>query len=482
MLIPTPHQETAIQQFVNEPTRSNLNGSDVGTGKTLVSTEFIKRLGEKVNLITAPLHTRDGWERHFDLQGLDELRFVHTKNKAGQQALSDLKFGVPGNYFMGRELARLQDWRSVDIDVWCADEVHSMANSASRAFKAHNKDAMPTKHRLFSSATWFGAKFENARTISTLLWPELDGYEEVSDRVPLRWINTWCSKGYTDFWTKDEKLVARIKRTGSGEVVDSVAQGGVEVRWLVRMFQVTGEKVPGAFANALPSYVHIDSDLPPLEPIEIYYDLSPLQRKLYNQMEEESLAWLRDQNPLVVDLDVTRRIRLREISLAEPVLDENGEVQFPDDGKSSLHDVVREMMDDLMGEQILMGTHSAKFAHYLAKRLGVFAWAGKSSEESQEQAKADFLKGDLRAIVGTQAKVGEGVDRLQEAARIMFELSLNDNPVLNKQFRGRLHRTGQHKPVVDYRFIPRNTIDDSNYESHLTRELNMRQSVMGKVA
>jgi hypothetical protein len=366
---------------------------------------------------------------------------------------------------------------------------------------------MPTKHRLLQSATWFGAKFENARTIATLLWPEKDGYGEVADRVPLGWIDYWCSKGFTEFWTKDEKLVSRIKRTGSGEVVDFASkwhvllpsgekkwvqsesallweqsQGALilkeeEARWLVRVFNVTGEKNPGAFAAAMPSYARVESDLPELEPIEIRYELSPTQRKMYRQMEEESLAWLRDQSPLVVDLDVTRRIRLREIALAEPVLDASGEVQFPDDAKSTLADVVREMSDDLMGEQIIMGTHSAKFSRFLAKRLGVFSWDGAAKDEAIEQAKAEFIAGNSQSIVGTQAKLGEGIDGLQ-VARVMFELSLNDNPILNQQFRGRLRRSGQQRKVIDYRFVGVDTIDDDQHESLLTKELNMRRSAM----
>lgn len=471
MLTPTPHQEQIIDGFLNADTTNHLNGSEVGVGKTLVSTEFVRRLDEKVNLVTAPLHTRDGWERHFNLQGLDPLRFANTNTKDGKQVLTDLMFGVPGNYFMGRELARLQDWRKSQIDVWVADECHSMANAKSRAAKAHAQDKMPTKHRLLQSATWFGAKFENARTIATLLWPEKDGYGEVADRVPLGWIDYWCSKGFTEFWTKDEKLVNRIKRTGSGEIVDDK-----QTRWLVRMFNVTGEKNPGAFAAAMPSYARVESDLPELEPIEIRYELSPTQRKMYRQMEEESLAWLRG-NPLAVDLPVTRRIRLREIALAEPMLDASGEVQFPDDAKSTLADVVREMSDDLMDEQILMGTHSAKFSRFLAKRLGIFSWDGSAKDEAIERAKAEFIAGNSQSIVGTQAKLGEGIDGLQ-VARVMFELSLNDNPILNQQFRGRLRRSGQQRKVIDYRFVGNGTIDDDQHESLLTKELNMRRSAM----
>lgn len=482
MLTPTPHQERIISDYLNANTTKHLNGSEVGTGKTLVATEFVRRAGEKVNLVTAPLHTRSGWERHFDLQGMNELRFATTKNKSGQQAISDLMFGVPGNYFMGRELARLQDWSSSHIDTWVADEVHSMANGKSRAFKSHNQEAMPTTHRLFQSATWFGAKFENARTIAQLLWPELDGYGEIADRVAMRWIDHWCSKGFAEFWTKDEKLVARAKRSGSGEVRDSATgSDGEEVRWLLRMFSVTGERNPGSFAAAMPSYARMESDLPELEPIEIRYEMSSVQRKMYKEMEAESLAWLRDQSPLVVELDATRRIRLREIALAEPVLDGAGQIQFPDDAKSALADIVREMSDDLGSEQILMGTHSAKFSKFLGKRLGIFSWAGDSTEEAQEKAKAEFMAGNLRSIVGSQAKLGEGIDGLQ-VARVMFELSLNDNPILNQQFRGRLRRRGQERKIVDYRFVAVGTIDDAQHESLLTKELNMRQSAMKEVA
>lgn len=478
MLTPTAHQEEAIQRIFNEPSRAALNGSQLGTGKTLVATEAIKRLNQDVNLVTGPLHTLDGWERHFNLQNAGELRIAHNKNNTGRAALSDLKFGIPGNYFMGRELARLQDWRNGAPNVWVADESHSMVNGRSTGYKNHKPAVMPVDFRLHQSATWFGAKFENARTVAQLLWPQFDGYNQIADASLTRWRDAWCAKGVNDFWTNDRALMARVKSMNPNNILDTNKnRTGDEVAWLIRVEHVVGEKNPGRFASELPCYIRMESDLPELEPILIHYDLSPTQRKLYRQMEEQSLAWLKE-NPLVAELDIVQRIRLREITLAEPSIDANGQVTFAPDAKSALTDLVLEMEQDLIGEQILMGSHSAKFARYLAQRMGnrAYAWTRESSETSDAQAKADFLAGKIKHIVSTQAAIGEGTDRLQEVSHVLFELSLSTYPIHNEQFRGRLNRRGQEKKVVPYRFIARNTLEDAQHESALSKELMIRQS------
>lgn len=475
----TPNQEAAVSRMVNEPSRAALNGSSLGVGKSAMGVEVIKRLNLGVNVVTGPLHTLDGWERHFDLLAAGELIHANNKNKAGKLALSDLKFGVPGNYFLGREYARLLDWKSIQVGAWVADESHSMVNGKSKGFERHRQEVMPTEYRLHQSATWFGAKFENARTVAQLLWPELDGFEQPADRSMTRWRDYWCAKGVTDFWTADLSIVARATRMNPDLIIDTrLNRDGKEVAWLIRVEHVTGEASPGKFASELPCYVQMQSDLPELEPIPIYYDLSATQRRMYREMEEQSLAWLKD-NPLVAELPITKRIRLREITLAEPSLSGNDEIFFAPDAKSALFDVSRELESDLLGEQILMGTHSAKFARYYAERMGsrAYAWTGDASEQSRADAKADFIKGSVQHLVATQAAIGEGVDGLQGASHVMFELSLNDNQIMNQQFRGRLNRRGQVKPVVCYRFVARDTLDDPQHESLLKRELGMRQSM-----
>lgn len=445
MLIPTPHQEDAIRRIIGEPTRAALNASDMGTGKTLVAVESIRRLGTSVNLVTAPLHTRRSWAKHFDHQEMSELRVVNNKDKAGRQAFADLRFGVPGNYFMGRELARLQNWSDVDLGTWVSDESHSWSSKTSRGFKSAK--TMNTEFKLAQSATWFGSSFDGAWAPARVLWGDRDGYGEIADRSFYRWMDYWCATEYDPF--------SNMKK------------------------RVTGERIPGRFVSELPCYVNEASDLPDLEPIEIRYRLTARQRKLYQQMEEESIAWLRS-NPMVADLDVTRRIRLREITLAESDIDDNGEVFFPKDAHSSLLDTVREMLGDLGSEQVLMGTHSAKFARWLAARTdSTEAWTGNLKEHERDELKARFLAGTTRSMVATQAAVGEGTDELQYASRVLFDLSRSDWPLMNQQFYGRLNRRGQERSVLLYRFIAEDSIDDPQAETLLRKELAMRES-MGK--
>jgi hypothetical protein len=442
-LVPTPAQGAAIDRIVCESTRSTLVGSALGSGKSLVATESIKRLDLPVNVVTAPLHTRDGWERHFQLQGLDDLRFANNKSKAGRSALSDLRFGIPGNYFMGREYARLLDWSDMRVGAYVSDESHSWCSPKSRGFKAHMK--MRAEFKIAQSATWFGASFESAWSPARFLWPERSAAYDIADISRYRWLDTYCATEYDAFAQNHKRVI--------------------------------GEKNPGEFVSKLPCYIRLESDLPELQPIPIYYDLSPRQRKLYDQMEKDSVAWLRG-NPLVAELPLTQRIRLRELTLAEAVLDDEGSVQFPDDAHSSLLDTVREMLGDLMGEQILMGTHSAKFARFVASKLdSTYGWTGQESETLRAEAKARFVSGTLRNIVATQASIGEGTDSLQLASHVMFELSQADSPIINQQFRGRLHRRGQTKPVICYQLRGRGTLDDPQAETLLQKELRMRASL-----
>lgn len=485
MLTPTPEQEKAIQRIVAEPTRAAIQGSELGVGKTLMAVETIKRLNNNLNLVTAPLHTRDGWERTFDTQSAGELRVV-DKSKAGKLAFSDLMFGVPGNYFVGRELARLQDWTHVPVGTFVADECHSLVNPRSRGFKAYaspgtygkQTQSMSADFRLFQSATWFGASFEGAWAIARLLWPHLNGHGQVADQVQFSWKDFWCAKESKEIWVKDENLVRRLKYSDPTSIIEEQVSKAGGKRWLVRLDNVVGEREPGKFVTDAPCYVKIKNDLPPVEHIEIRYQLSNVQKRLYREMEAQGLAWLRD-NPLAVELPVVQRIRLRDITLAEPILLDDGSVDYAPDSKSALFEVMSDLLGDLIGEQVLMGTHSAKFAKYVANCMGsAFAWAGQVSERELADAKERFVRGALPVIVATQAKIGEGTDGLQHAAHVMFELSLNDNPILNEQFRGRLRRPGQARPVVCYRFVAEGSLDDSQHESLLGKELAMRASVM----
>lgn len=443
-LTPTPEQEAAIQATVNEPTHAALNASDLGVGKSLMAVESSLRMNAKQTLISAPLHTRYGWQDTYLNQGGTDFRWINNANKSGREALQDFEWGRPGAYFIGRELFRLKDWEGMKPDLYIADESHSFSNKKSRAFKTNMR--LKAGYKIAQSATWYGGSWENAWTSARVLWPDRQEPFDIADRSHYRWMERWCKTEYDPFAYNHKRVV--------------------------------GEKNPGEFANALPLYINLRSDQIEPQVIPIYIDLSPRQRKLYDQMEKDALSWLRS-NPLVAELPPVKRARLRQITLAECDVDNDDVVHFPDDAHSSTIDALKELLDDLQGEQVLLGTDSALFARLAAKRIpGVFAWTGDAKEDEREVAKARFINGDLRCIIATQAAIGEGTDGLQFASHIIVEASKADWGLLNQQFIGRLNRRGQAKRVLDYQIICRDTLDDEQSNSLLSQELAARQSML----
>jgi hypothetical protein len=350
-----------------------------------------------------------------------------------------LKAGVPGYYFIGRELYRLLDWSRVSVDFICHDEAHSLANRQSKGFKVASK--FRAGYTICQSATWYGSDFSGAWAIGRILWPDL------VSRSYWLWVADYCTTIYDHFAPQQKKI--------------------------------TGEIVPGAFVSDLPLYINLRNTAtqPPMFE-DIYVDLTARQRRLYRQMEEAGVAYLKD-NPLVADIPIVQRIRLRQITLAECSLEED-RVVFEDDAASSKFDALREFLSDIPDEPVLIATDSAIYARMVARRLGdaAFAWTGDAAPADRDTAKARFMAGDLQYIVATQASIGEGVDGLQHNCHILVELSQSDSPLLNQQMIGRLNRKGQTRRVLVYRFKSRGTIDDEQAETLLQKELAMRSSMV----
>lgn len=450
-MTPKPEQEQAIQRMLNEPTRRALAGSELGTGKTLVACELGIRLGLATNLVVAPLHTFDGWERTLGLQtnGQQEFRKIDSK-KDGKAALLDLFLGKPGWYFVGREYARTLSWSKYKLGYVVWDESHVMQSERSASFKAA-KTLRHAEYLHFMSATWFGSQFSGAWSTPAVLWPE--------------WMkeNGWLLNNGKGFWSWAEDFAVIENDYFAGKVVKR-------------------EKNPGAWVRSLPCYVALESKMD--EPLfqEIRVPLTPAQEKQYKQMSESALVWL-NENPLVAELPLTKAIRLQQIALGtiDVDVDEAGTetVHFPEDSKSNKFDALKSFLSDIPNEKVVIATASAKYARLVAARLGdkAFAWTGDASQQERAEAKERFINGDLQYIVATQPSAAEGLDGFQFASHIMVRLRKSDQVVLENQFLGRLQRHGQTKRVLVYDFISEGTLEDKRGESLLARELEMRGSL-----
>lgn len=435
-------QIIAVERVSSEPTRSALNASLMGSGKTLMGVEVAKRIGAKTILIIGPLNTYWGWydtiQRQNDYEANALIKINSSKD--GVQALADLKAGVAGWYFVGREYSRTKDWTGIVPDMVMIDEAHFMQNRNSKSFKSMMK--LKAGFKLSMSGTPFGNKFEGAWAVTRWLWP---------DRIPKgfwSWAMDYCNLGYSPF----------------------------------SKYDIVGELEPGKFASELPCYIRIEPDhnLEVIEEVR-YVDLLPAQKKLYDKLERDLVVWLED-NPLVVEVPIATRVRLRQITLAVPTLNEDGEVVFADDAKSTKFDALKEIIEDNPTDQMLILTDSQKYANLVTKRLNAttkqaFEWSGKANQSQREAGKQAFLRGECKYIVAVIPAIAEGVDGLQDVCSTVVWLSHSDSNILNQQVLDRIRRRGQKDIVKVYDIVARDTYDEGQLSTLVQRQLDMNASL-----
>lgn len=444
-LTPYEDQEQAIQQMVNNPTKAALLSSEIGSGKTLSAVETLLRLNAQVSLIICPLGTRVGWERTLKGQGWDGPVVRIDSSKAGKEAYAAALRGDRGVYLVGREYFLRPDWSKIKWDFVAYDEVHKASNRDSAGAK--KLKTLKTKYKMAISATFYGNKFINSWTVARWLWGS-----PTIDPARSRWVAEWCRTEYSPFTAVN----------------------------------VVGEKVPGAFVKSLPCYIQLEAKVVDEngkeieEPLELkrHVELTPSQRKTYDKLQQDMVVWL-DENPLVVELPVILRTRLRQATLGELSFDENGEINFAPDCKSSKLDALKEILEDMEDEPVLILTDSKRFARVVVQRIkDAAAWTGDTSQEDREALLKTFgRKGGPQYLVATIAALGEGVDMLQKVCNTVVWLSRSDDQVMNQQVLGRLHRTGQMKRVRSIDLVALDTYDDGQINGLLRQKLEMRATL-----
>lgn len=453
-LIPYPYQERDIQQLVSAG-GTGIVATQVGGGKTLIAIETARRINSKTNLVIAPKGThKRAWEKTILRQIPDTtVRYINS-TKSGEEALVDLADGVAGWYLISPEYFRKFGWSKIKIDLAVFDEIHRASNRKSKtAIMLHTLKATA---RIGLSGTIAGNKIEGIWSVIRWVYPEIAG------RSFWAWVDRYCTTKFDPFAGKT----------------------------------VAGEVSPGAIVASLPCYIRhlkreqccafhpdgMDSELPRMQIEERTVELSPEQKRIYKAMEKDLFVWL-GENPLVAEVPVSARIRLRQITLGVPSIDENGVVHFADDCKSTKIDEMFQIIGDLpQGEPLLILTHSQKFASVVVKRLeqagiSAFEWSGVASQKQRDEALESFIARNTQAIVAVISAIGEGTDGLQEVCSTVIWLSKDDNRLLNEQAAGRLDRQGQTKSVLSFEILAENTYDEGQLSKLIRDQLDMNASL-----
>lgn len=464
-------QQKTLQTLLNNDTKAALIASLTGSGKTLLSVALAHEINAKTVLVVAPGDTfrnpLDGWQSEVEKYhhpNPPPNQQIIDSSKRGQQAFQALKEGVPGFYYVTHTYLTLSGtagshppktkknptskpivfreqklkWNQINpnLDMVIADEIHHKANRKGSGQRALNQ-LKPRLYKVAMSATPGGDHFEGLWTVTRWLWPDH------IDRSFWRWASQWGTTKYNPFGSSSRSMI------------------------------VTGEKEPGAFTKSLPCYVR---DQPPniKVPVDPWFvvetPMTEPQQKQYDQMLKHSIAWLKD-NPLVAELPVSQKVRLRQMCLGEVAFNEDGEVDFPLDTNSTKIDkaiIIAQKRHP--NDKILMFVgDSQKFAEVVAQRLqqngiAAKAWTGKTSKAQRKKIKDAFVRGDLRVIVASITAISDGVDGLQLVSSIEIWFNKSLYGIKNEQAEGRLNRRGQtQNHITRYELITPDTADEETF-------------------
>lgn len=453
-MVLTPEQRQAVDRMVNEPTNASANVSTMSAGKTLMGVTLIQELWCRTVLIIAPLNTRLGWQKTAERQGVDLPFYWINSTKEGKTNEERWTQKKRGIYFIGVELfvrrgwegtKRTKVWSTASPDLVIFDEAHRGANKSSKTHRTLMQLKPGYRHSM--SGTITGNSFAGAYAPTRWLWPDIVPASEQT------WIDQWCSTDFDPFSFSKKK--------------------------------VTGEKVPGAYFNSLPLVIkitpRIDVDV---DEDKVYVELSAKQRKIYDDLEDKAVAWLRD-NPLVVANPVTLFSRLRQATLGTLNVTDGDEVVFPEDSVSTKLDALYPVLDDdFEGQSALIGCDSQKFVHLTVQRLNerygegsAYEWSGIVNGTQRQELKDMWIRGQFKYLVAVIPALAEGVDQMQYATRNVAMLSRSTSRILNEQFLARVHRTGQQKLVRVRDIIAVDTLDDGVMSKQLTQALEMHKSL-----
>lgn len=446
--------------------KAGLIGNEMGTGKTHCAIELDALWFDDIRkdtsrtfptLVITPLNTFQSWVEKYEAQmpGI-ELMVIDRKNR--EAFIKGIHFNKADVFIMHWDALRLliPYLQKYTFGTVIADEVHRASNRKSQATRALKK--IRCHRKLGMSGTASGDKPENLWSILNWLWPTYY-------RSYWRFRSHYCVEEYVQRGAASYKQIVGVKNMQSLKKEMSP--------WYVRHLKRDEccEHHPNGVMSWLPAKTY-DT---------IWVDLSPQQRRIYDQMKKNMVAWVNEHEdtPIVASVVVAQMTRLSQIALATPVVSEETRTRFDRVNQeryeevstvidlvapSSKIDAVKELIKDHDDKRFVVFSSSKK-ACYLAQqefeKAGITSkvLSGDTTDVQRQGMVQEFVDGGFQVFVAVIAAAAEGIDGLQHATDTAIFLDRSWSAIKNQQAEDRLHRGGQKDTVQIIDVMARNTLD-----------------------
>jgi len=453
MITPYPFQMECVEKVAKPTLPGRLVADDMGLGKTLegILIDCELRAGrhypglgklappyQRPTLIVAPQGVHDAWSEHIQLvhDNWDTEAFernIAIVDPKRRQTLSDrlkvkpLPCFVIVHYEALRLMPELTDIKWFHI---ICDEVHRVKNRKAQQTQALKR--IDTFYKTGLSGTPADDKPADIWSVLNWLYPK-------EFRSYWKFVNTYCVQEQTH--GKYGNTFRKVTGVNTAAIPQLHAQWA---KWYIRRKKAD-----------------VAIELPPKTFTTFHIDLHPAQRRAYEQMRKDMIAWIGEQEetPLVAGQVVSQLVRLQQFALASVEFD-GEKVKLVD--PSAKADRLVELVEGNPNESMVVFSQSRGMVDLVVRRLrakdiSVRPYTGSVSKADRSLVVKEFQAGNVQVFAGTIAAGGEGIT-LHRASTVVF-LDRAWNPTRNRQAEDRLHRIGQLRPVQVIDFVARDTVD-----------------------
>lgn len=211
-----------------------------------------------------------------------------------------------------------------------------------------------------------------------------------------------------------------------------------------------------------------------------YYEMTPAQRRMYQELEEELMTFLDTGELIAAPLAIVRLLRMQQVLCGYvPVAPGEEPVELIDRTKNPRLKAHQEVIEDTHGKAITWAvwTRDIDMIMDSLQKQGrkPVRYDGTCSSDQLQRAKDEFKKGDATDFVANLA-MSEGLTLNEAKTTIYF--NNNYNLRMRLQSEDRNHRIGQDDHVTYYDLVCPGTRDE-NAIAALVKKLEVASVILG---